>query len=389
MNTRTAIALAAAALVVAGGAVWVSMRGAPERAPAADRPVLASLADSLDAVTEIRLSRGDGAATTLQRRDGGWFVAQRDYPADPGRLRTLLSQLAELRTVEEKTSDPARYAALNVADAAGAQSRSVRIDVVAAARNWALLLGKTSEPDGCFVRVPGAPAALLAKPRIQVDPEPAHWIRTELTDVAADRIQQVTVQPAGSPSYSLTRAARGAADMTLHGVPPGRKPGAPAVIDAVGATLARLTADDVKARASGALDHPSRASFRTFEGLQVDLAGYRDSGSHWIRVDASVDPPTARRYAAETAAAAAKAQAAGKSAESKSDGSKAAIPGSQAQGTDAKQPPDPAAEAAAINARLQAFDFRVPAYQYDQIYRQLKDLLAALPQKAPPERVPR
>jgi hypothetical protein len=350
MNTRTAIALAAAALIVAGGAVWVSMRGAPERAPAAARPVLAALADSLDAVTEIRLSRGDGAATTLQRRDGGWFVAQRDYPADPGRLRTLLSQLAELRTVEEKTSDPARYAALNVGDAAGALSRSVRIDVVAGARTWALLLGKTSEPDGCFVRVPGAPAALLAKPRVQVDPEPARWIRTELTDVAADRIQQVTVQPAGSPSYSLTRAARGAADMTLHAVPPGRKAGAPAVINAVGATLARLTADDVKARAAGSLDHPSRATFRTFEGLRVDLVGYRDGGSDWIRVDASVDQPTA----------------------------------AAAKGTDAKQPSDPAAEAAAINARLQAFDFRVPGYQYDQIYRQLKDLLAAPPEKTAP-----
>ena len=49
----------------------------------------AALANGLpvDSISEVRLSRADGAATTLQRRDGGWFVAQRNYPADAAKLR--------------------------------------------------------------------------------------------------------------------------------------------------------------------------------------------------------------------------------------------------------------------------------------------------------------
>jgi len=338
------LVLAAAALIVAGLAVWVSLRSRPERPVPGGRPVvLEALAESLDSVSEVRLARGDGAATTLRRRDNGWLVAQRNYPADPGKLRSLLISLSGLHTIEQKTSDPARYAALHVEDATGAQSRSVRIDVVAGPRTWSLLLGKAAEPNGSFVRIPGAAAALSAQPRIDADPQPARWIMPGLLDVAADRIEHVSVRPAGGPSYWLARDARGAADLTLHGVPPGRKPAGPAVADSIAGVLARLNVEEVKERAPGALQQPSQASYRTFEGLQLDLDGYREGTAAWIRVRASVDPAMAKRF----------------------------VP----KGPEVKAP-DPATEAAAINARAQAFDFQIPVYQYDQIYRPLQDLLA-------------
>jgi hypothetical protein len=379
MNARRLIGLVMAALVVVGAAMWVSVRSGPERV-AGDQPVLVALAESLDSVNQVRLSRGDGAATTLQRRDNGWFVAQRDFPADPGKLRSLMIQLSTLRAVEQKTSDPAHYGALNVEDAAGAQSHSVRIDVAAGARTWSLLLGKAAEPSGGFVRVPGTATALLAQPRIEADPQPTHWIKTELIDLAADRIQQVTVHPAAGPSYWIARDARGVADLTLHGVPPGRKPAAPAVVDAVARTLRRLNAEDVKQRAPGTLEHPNRATFRTFEGLQLDVDGYREGASNWIRVNASVDQETARRFAATVAAGEAKAPPAAKG-ETKSTEAPAVA---QAKAPDPKSPdpkaPDAASEAAAINSRLGSYDFQIPVYQYDALYRQLKELLAAPPE---------
>jgi hypothetical protein len=72
------------------------------------------------------------------------------------------------------------------------------------------------------------------------------------------------------------RDKRGAVDLTLHGVPPGRKPAGPAVADAVAGVLSRLNVEDVKERAPGALQHQSQARFRTFEGFQLDLDGYRE-----------------------------------------------------------------------------------------------------------------
>lgn len=387
MNTRRLIMLAAAALVVAGAAVWVTLRGGPERASASQAAVLASLGDTLDSVNEVRLQRGDGTATTLQRRQGGWYVVQRNYPADPGKLRSLLIGLSTLHAIEQKTSDPARYPALNVEDAAGAQSHSIRVDVVAGARTWSLLLGKPAEPSGGYVRVAGTGTALLAQPRIDVDPQPAHWIKSDLLDLEANRVQQVVMRPAGAPSYSLTRDRRDATDLKLHGVPVGRQPAGPAVVDAVAGALARLSANDVRAR-TGALENPSHATFRTFEGLQLDVDGTRESGASWIRIDASVDPDTARRFAvaqvgsgtgsAETKGA--NADEAAKSSDAKSaeapSGSASAKPAASDPKSADSRSVDPAAEAAAINARLQGYDFQIPVYQYDAIYRQLHDLLA-------------
>jgi uncharacterized protein DUF4340 len=368
MNARRLIALAAAALVVVAAAVWVSLRGGPEQASRGQAAVLASLADTIDAVNEVRLTGSDGNATTLQRRDNGWYVAQRNYPADSNKLRALLIGLSTLHAIEEKTSDPARYTVLNVEDPAGPQSHSERVDVVAGARSWSLLLGKAAEPNGSYVRVAGAPAALLAQPHIDADPRPNHWIKSDLLELPAERVQRVAVRTAGSPSYSLDRDRRGAPDLTLHGVPPGRKAASPALVDAVAGALARLSADDVKPRAPGPLENASHATLRTFEGLQIDVDGYREGGASWVRIDASVDPDTARRFVAAQAEVGNGGSGA-KSAEGKSEA---------AGSSDAKSATvaDPAAEAAAINARVQGYDFQVPAYQYDALYRKLHDLLA-------------
>ena len=380
MSARRLLTLVAAAVVVALLAVWVSERSRPERPAPGGRPVvLEALAESLDSVNEVRLARGDGVATTLQRRDNGWFVAQRNYPADSGKLRSLLINLSGLHTIEQKTSDPARYAALNVEDATGAQSHSMRIDVVAGTRTWSLLVGKPAEPNGSFARIPGAAAALSVEPRIDADPQPARWISPGLVDVAADRIENVSVRPAGAPAYRLTRDKRGAADLTLHDVPPGRKPSSPGVADAAATVLSRLNIEDVKERSPAPLQHASQVSYRTFEGLQLDLDGYREGTTAWIRVRASVDADTAKRFALAKAADQVKAPAT-KAPEAKTSEAKALeVKAAESKAAEAKAP-DPATEAAAINARTQAFDFQIPVYQYDQIYRPLQDLLAPVAQ---------
>jgi len=344
MNKRPLLALVVAALVVAAGAIWVSIASRPERPAQADQRVLPALADSLDSVSEVRLSRGDGVATTLQRRDGGWFVAQRNYPADPAKLRTLLIGLAGLRVIEQKTSDPARYATLGVEDASGAQSHSVRVDVVAGTHTWSLLLGKVAQPDGNYVRVAGSADALWARPHVEADPQPARWIHARVIDIPADQVQHVAIHPRSGASYWLERAVRGAPDFTLHGVPAGRKAGSNSAIDALGGVLARLNVEDVKERASNALEKASQATFRTFDGLQIDVDGTRDQESAWILVHAGVDAGTAKRFAS-------------------------------------KDKHDPAADAVAINARTQAYEFQIPVYQYDQIFRPLNDLLAPVTQK--------
>jgi hypothetical protein len=355
------IALVAAAVLVAAAAVWVSLRSAPQRAAPGQIVVLAALPESIDAVSQVRLTRGDGTATALQRDPANaaapWSVVQRNYPADSDKLRALLINLSALHVLEQKTSDPARYPLLEVEDASGDQSHSVRVDVAAGARTWSLLVGKAAEPNGSFVRIPGQAAALLVQPRISVDPLPAHWIASDLLDLPADRVQQVLVKPVAGPAYAVARERRQAADLALRPVPPGRKANA-AAVNSVAATLFRLGAQDVQAPPSTASGQVSQASLRTFDGLQLDLQGYRDGTRTWVRIDASFDAATVRRFAPP-----------------KADASDAKT--GQTGGADA------ASEATALSARLHGHDFEIPAFKFDAIFRPLEDLLVPRPGARP------
>lgn len=329
--------LVAAALAVAGLAAWLETRVPQQSAPAERRLALPGLADALDALTQVKISRGDGSVVTLQKQapPAGWIVAERNDSVDASRLRNLLNGLASMRVVEEKTGDAARYPVLQVEDATGAAAKSTRIDVSGAGKAWTVLLGKDAEPQGSYVRVLPAPAALLVEPRLQTDTLPARWIDTLLLDVKAARIQQVEVTLHGAPAYALSRSKpesaagspAGVADLGFMKLPPGRKPVSPAMLTGAASALEDLHIDDVHDPLAQLPKDAAHALFVTFDGLAVRFDGWTDTGRTFVRVHA----------------------------ESKS--------------------PETAAEAGRIDARAARHDFELPSYKYNAIFRSIDSLL--------------
>mgnify|MGYP001811657580 CR=1 FL=1 len=62
-------------------------------------------------VTKLRIARPEGdEGITIRREDKRWMISARDdYPADLGKLRSLIIGLADAQVVEEKTSNPEHY----------------------------------------------------------------------------------------------------------------------------------------------------------------------------------------------------------------------------------------------------------------------------------------
>src|SRR4029450_9846667 len=85
---------------------------ASEQADLGGGKVFADLTPALGEISEIRLSKGDGGRPTLPKPSTGWTVVEREYPADPARVRELALGLASMKIIERKTSDPASYAKL-------------------------------------------------------------------------------------------------------------------------------------------------------------------------------------------------------------------------------------------------------------------------------------
>jgi len=335
MSARRVLILLVAGLLVVGVAIWLSSRRHLERATLAGDVVLPGLENALNTVSEVRLSKGDGTAATLKRGANGWSVGQRDYPADSGKVRKLLLDLAALNVVEEKTRTPANYPLLGVEDVSSPQATGTRVDAVTPAKTYSIIVGKSSSGKSGYVRVVNAEKSLLATPLVSVDGDPRHWLDHALLDIAQERIQQIAIRPAQGPAYTAHRDKKEQSDFEVTGVPKGRELSSPAAADPIAGSLAGLTLDDVR-RATDTAPAPAaavpHATFRTFDGLEVEVTGHKDGDKSLVRL----------------------------------------APRSTTKETEA--------EARSLAERLQGWEFELPSYKYDGMFRPLEDLLKKLPE---------
>ena len=321
-------------LIVAVVAISIALFLNARRNQSADTaglPVFPGLADDLNAVTAVSLQKGSATpGVTLHKNGDAWTVAERaDYPADVGKLRKLLMSLGEAKIIEEKTSDPQRFATIGV-DEPVSGTTGVEITVTTPKDKRALIVGK-SVGGGNFVRRPGETKSYSVEPGITADADPHYWIEGRLLNISSAQVQDINVKPLGSPAYSLHRpkptaaadakvadaaakpadgnaAAKSAADaksdaatppipapqpasdaFTLDNVPAGRKPLESAALAASSNALGALNADDVAPANSIDFSQASQATITLTDGTVVTLTGTVVGDKHWIQVASSKD----------------------------------------------------------------------------------------------------
>jgi hypothetical protein len=107
MTPRRVLLLLIAGVIVIAGSLWLASQRHLEKATLAGDLVLPGLQKSLNDVTEIHLTKGDGTRTTLRKSATDWVVAERDFPADSGRVRKLLLDLGALNVSMSLKKRPA------------------------------------------------------------------------------------------------------------------------------------------------------------------------------------------------------------------------------------------------------------------------------------------
>ncbi len=318
--------LAVAGVVLAGAGMWLVSRHGAESTAEPQGAVLPLKQADLNAVTQVRIFKGDGSHTTLQRDATRWIVAERGYPADTGQVRKLLLDLSALQVEEQKTSDPALYSRLGVEEPRGAQTLGTGVNLDVNGKTLGVIVGKTSGTGSVYVRVAGTAQSLLASPQLTPDADPRHWLDRSIVDIAAEQVNEVDVKAASGPQYAVKGT-------TVSPLPKGREladPGAPA---AQAGALAALQLDDVR-KATGHAP-AAQASFHTGDGLILTLAGIPEGETRYLSIAATASAPAAKPRAQE------------------------------------------------LNARLAGWEFELPGYRYDTLFRPLEQLLKPLPTPKP------
>ena len=336
MTPPRVLLLLGCGVVLVVAAVWLASQRHLEHATLAGDLVLPGLEKAVSGVTEIDLRRGDGTHTSLKKETSGWMVGERGWPADTGKVRKLLLDLGALNVVEEKTRLPANYAQLGVEDVSTPKATGTAVTVVTPARSFALIVGRSSSGKSGYVRVAGAAPSVLAAPLLMPDADPKTWLDRALVDVPSTRVRQVEMKPADGPAYTATRETKEQSDFAVSPLPKGRQLTGPGAADSIAGSLGSLSLDDVQKGAAPADAKLSRAAFRTFDGLELDVSGRKDGTRSLIAL-------AARSTAAATAD-----------------------------------------EAQRLNARLGGWEFEIADYKYSSLFRPLEELLQRPVEKPKP-----
>jgi hypothetical protein len=362
MSARRLGVLVVVTLLIVAGAIWLSRERGLERHETAGERVFPTLSATLNDVVEVRLVKaGEQTAVTLKRGEKSWGVAERaQYPADDGKLRKLLIDLSELRIVEQKTSDPANYAVLGVEDVKSPDASGVRIEISGLKEPLALIVGKSAGSRSSYARLVNSAASIAVTPAVSLDTDPRNWLNRTLVDIASNRVQQAHVIPVGGTPYTALRRVREQTDLIVPDLPKGRELASPTSANPLASALSGLSFEDVRqvpAAEQWGADSP-RAEFRLFDGTTIEVTGRRDGEQSWIRLAARFDEAQQKSFAPAVAPAPQSGTAA----------TPAAAP-------TAEKPEETRAQVDLLAGRFSGWAFEIPAYQYDALFRPLKDLL--------------
>lgn len=400
MSQKTLIGLVVAALIAIVVAVVLNQRSQPLSEGGARAAELApQLRDHVNDVNRLVVTGAENkVVATLERGAGGWTLAERGgYAVDTGKLREFLLKLSEATLVEQKTANKDKYAALGVEDVDAKDAKGFKIELGGLAQPFALIIGSAGpRGGGSFVRRVGEAQSWLTSTPLTVQKNAADWLKKDLADVPAVRIESVTITHADGKRFEVSKAAEGEANFRLAEIPKGREAGSEFAANGLASTLSGLRFDDVLPAKDAAPEaDAAKARYAAFDGLVVDATAWEKDGKHYAQFKASLDAAQADKGITQAQAkakadfdtAVAASEAAKASTEPQPEGAKDAPIKPLAVGDPAKDREQRLAaiqqEVADLNAHFDGWTFVLPAHKYANIDKSVDDLLKPLEEKKP------
>lgn len=360
MRHKTLAIFAAVTLILAIAAFIVQSGRVGPTARSGGDLLFPGLAGELNGVASLAVL-ADGERLTLARDGNEWVVTERGgYPARFEAVKKVLIGLAELKTFEAKTAEPASYARIEVEDPEGEDAKSKLVTVTDGDGKTlaALVVGKRRFAKGGlgpimnYVRRAGEAQSWLASGDLDIGGEFADWIDRSLLDISSDRMRRVTLTPADGRPVVIARAAGADNKLTVENLPEGAQISSESDVRNRASVLFGLTLDDVRPAAlvPFASKGAGKAEYRTLDGLVIRIDTAKHEDRTWIAIEAALDQAGRAEWDA--------AQAGGEDETAK-----------RLTLDDVKE------EVEEINQRTRGWAFAVPGYKLDYIRSTLDDLL--------------
>ncbi len=361
MNLRRLTVLVLIAIVL--GLVTLLMNRPQTGGNGQGELLLPQLAGKLNDIDRLAVTgAGDHRLATLVKGPERWIVEDADgYPADVGRIRRNLIELAEARVIETKTAKPEFYDRLGVQDVSDESATGVRMDISGGGFSTSVIIGQTNLRGGelAYVRLADDPQSYMVSARLDPGRKRADWLERSLFDIPSRDIRTVRIEHPDGDVLQISKDSPDATDFTVQDIPKGRKLTYPGVANGIGAALAGLELEDVMAAKNfdpGSVP-PVLTRFETFDGLVIESQGWRVDDHYMFAFSVTAEPGKMQ------------ANHDGDATEADSDSDSAA-----ASDTDKS---DPLERAKALNTKVTGWVYQLPTYKADEFIKRMSDLLAA------------
>ena len=291
-----AFSLVTAVLVVAA-AVSVANRPAATVIPK-DRPfVFEGLGKQLNNAFSVEIQTAD-RKFTIQRVGDHWGVADlKGYPASFDKLKTVLVQLSQLRYLEPKTADAARFERLELRDvtAKGAKSKKVTVKDKAGKPLAEGLIGKRNEDlfgtgkGGVYMRIAGKKESWLVEGIVSTGDGPADWVSKKILDISGGAMKRLQITSPKGGHVAVSRKAAKDKNFTLEDIPAGKRQRGEWETNQMPMAFENLTLIDLKRADEVDFGKGTyKGSFTTFDGLVITFEAAQIGKKYWVRLAASV-----------------------------------------------------------------------------------------------------
>jgi len=342
MKRSVFFALVALTALALGLALLLSQ---PDVDPGLDesQALVPGLREQVNDIERLEIRNGSEDAIRLRRSDERWRVENaQDYEADFERVYQLLRDLAAGSRAEQRTANPEWHDRLGVAGARPGETEAERSFEVSFPGTDlpALIIGRAG-PSGQarFVRLTGEDQVWLTDRDLSVPAESIDWLQRAIMDIPSSELSEVTLRQADGGVVQLRAADETSNQWVLMNVPDGREAAPAWQLTSTASALSSLQLDDVR-RHESAPEDAGAALFVTRDGLNFVATLFEDGAGSWVNFSVSAEV------------------GASEEGEQMSDEAASA-----------------SADAAAVDARLSPWDFKVPSAKYELMTRSLEDFL--------------
>jgi len=299
MQSRRSFYILLAVTVLVVVAAVMSQRSTDE-APVSYGLHAPELGDRIDAVRVVEIETGADSLRLVRTHDD-WLAENRGgYPANADRVRRLVLGLSRLRRLEKKTSDPERYAPLELRDIEEPGSKAVRFRLLDADGEAlaAILVGKTQDFQAggrsrYFVRHAADAQSWLVEGSLPpVLDETRNWLQQDLlAGVDEGDIRSLTVSHPDGETVTIRRSDPGQDDFELAGLAEGAELDSRSAVNAVADTFRGLSLEAIAEQAPGS-DAATAATVEAtlFNGVRIEATVREAEQDYRVRLWADFDP---------------------------------------------------------------------------------------------------